>query len=90
MGIASLTLGITGLFTWIFPFLGVPISLAGLILGALAFWRSEKHRKLALTGLITCVVGLVLNVMIVVVGITMLGMLESFYEMFPGYFHAYY
>ena len=89
MAIASLTLGITGLFAWMVPFFGFPVSLVGLVLSALALWRSKEDKRKAVAGLITCIVGLVLNVVVVVVGITMIGMFEIFNEMFPGYFNSY-
>ena len=62
MGIASLTLGIVGLVTWIFPPLGFPISIIGLILGILALWLSKQQRGRAIAGIITCIIGLALNI----------------------------
>ena len=77
MGIVSLTLGITSLIAWIDPVLGFPISGIGLILGAIALWRAKEHRKKALVGLITSVIGLLLNV-IVVVGLLVLEILPQY------------
>ena len=78
MAIASLTLGITGLVAWIFPFLGFPISTAGLVLGGLSLARSKERRGMAIVALVTCVVGLVLNVMSVALGLLIL-------ERFPDF-----
>ena len=87
MGIVAITLGIVGLFAWIFPFLGFPISIVGFILGAIVILRKKPHRKLAVASLILCIVGIALNVIIVAVGIGALGMLQAFCEMFPECFN---
>ncbi len=67
MGIVSMMLGTTGLVAWIFPPLGFPISGVGLILGILALLRTKEYRKKAITGIITGIIGLVINIGVVVV-----------------------
>ncbi len=79
MGIASLTLGITSLATWINPTLGLPISIVGIILGTLALRISQHHKGQAIAGVVTSVIGLLLNVIFVILGLVT-------FEMFPKYF----
>jgi hypothetical protein len=85
MGTAALTLGIVGLFTWIFPPLGFPISGIGLILGILALLVYKQQKRRAITGIVFCFTGLVFNIG-VVVGIVTAGLLfeELFHQNF-GY-----
>ncbi len=71
MGIAAMTLGIVGLFAWIFPVLGFPTSIVGLILGILALVRKQQKNR-AIAGIIMCSIGLLLNIGFVV-GLVMLG-----------------
>ena len=85
MAIASLTLGITGLFTWVFPITGFPISLAGTIVGAMGFWQDKERKKIATAGLITGVIGIVINIAVIVVGVFMFGILEAIGQMLLEY-----
>jgi predicted nucleic acid-binding Zn ribbon protein len=56
---ASLALGLVGMFAWFLLLVGLPITVAGLILGV-----KSKHpsRGIALIGIILCVVGMVVSV----------------------------
>jgi len=81
MGIASLTLGITGLVAWLDPFLGIPICIAGVILGVLALVKSEQYRKQATFGLGFSLTGLVASVIWAVVGVmAFLGLMMEVFE----------
>ena len=62
MGIASLILGIVGLFAWTLPVVGFPISMTGLYLGVMVVSQEKPHRRLAVSGLIMCIVEIVLIV----------------------------
>jgi hypothetical protein len=53
---ASLVLGIIGLLVWIFPFLGFPVSIVGLVLGLRSFELSKKGVSIA--GIVLCVIGI--------------------------------
>ena len=64
MGIVSLTLGITSLYAWLDPIVGVPISGFGMLFGAIALWRAREHRGKALAGLVTSFIGLLMGIII--------------------------
>ncbi len=55
--IASLVLGIIGLFAWFIPLFGFPITLTGLILGI--FGLKSSNRTMAVWGVILSSIGLV-------------------------------
>ena len=59
MGIASILLGILGIFTWPLPYLGFPINVVGLVLGITGYRRSKGG--MAVAGTILCTLGLVLT-----------------------------
>jgi len=69
VGIASLTLGITALFAWIDPFIGIPICIAGVIVGVIALTKSEENKKKATFGLVFSFMGLVAGVIWAFVGV---------------------
>lgn len=83
MGTAALTLGFIGLISWVFPFLGFPVCVIGLILGVLALLLSPQQRGRAIAGIIMCVIGLALNIG-VVVGLVTAGLILE--EILPEYF----
>ena len=84
MGIASLTLGVVALCTWIIPPLGIIIGVIGLILGVLALVAKKQQRR-AIAGLIMCFIGVILSIG-VVVGIVAGGLiLEQFMYEYFGY-----
>ena len=58
--IASLVLGILGLFTWLLPIIGLPMSIVGLVLGATGMKRGS--RGLAIAGLVLSIIALVLTI----------------------------
>ena len=57
--IASLVLGITSLILWLIPLLGFPATITGLVLGILG--RKRGARKMAIAGIILCVITLLLT-----------------------------
>lgn len=59
-GIVSLVLGIIGLVAWFLPILGAPINIIGLVLGIKSL--DSARRRMALVGIVTCTIGLVLTV----------------------------
>jgi len=61
MGITSLTLGIVGLLAWLVPFIGFPVTIIGLIMGAISLFMKRENRGKALAGLLLCLVGLILT-----------------------------
>lgn len=60
MSIASMVLGIIGIFAWIIPIVGFPITIVGLILGILG--RKKGGKVFATTGIILCIITLVLTI----------------------------
>lgn len=60
LAIASLVLGILDLIAWFFPICGLPIGIAGLVLGIMSI-KSES-RRLAIAGLIMSAIGLLLSI----------------------------
>ena len=83
MGIAALTLGITGLFAWLDPFIGIPICIAGISVGIISLLKSDQHRKKAAFGLSFSFVGLIASVIWAFVGVVAL--LEVMNEMYGTY-----
>lgn len=59
-GIASLVLGIIGVFTFWFPFVGLAISIVGLVLATLGMKRIDG-KGLAIAGLVLSIIALVLS-----------------------------
>ena len=57
--IAGLVLGITSLLAWLLPLLGYPVSIVGIIMGALGKKSEKKH--IAIVGLVLAIIGLVLT-----------------------------
>ncbi len=75
MATAALTLGIVGLITWLIPPLGLPISIVGIILATIALITRKPSRNKAIVGLALCVIGLILNIVVTIVGVAALGTL---------------
>jgi hypothetical protein len=59
LAIGSLILGVASLCAWFFPICGFPVSIVGIILGALSLGSSR--RGIAIAGLILAIVGLLLS-----------------------------
>lgn len=62
----SLILGIIGLFAWIIPIIGLPVTITGLVMGIKA-WKSSKY-TMAVAGVVLCIIGLVLSIMNMAIG----------------------
>ena len=69
MAITSLVLGIASLLAWLFPFLGLPVSIVGLILGILGL-RSPRS-GMATGGIVTSGIGLGLSLINAILGAIM-------------------
>lgn len=59
----SFVLGMIGLGTWYFPYLGVPLTVTGLVLGILGIMGNTK-RNTAIAGVILCGIGLLFTIAI--------------------------
>lgn len=70
-GIASLVLGIIGVITFWFPFVGFPVSIVGLILAAIGLKRLDG-KGFAIAGLVLSIIGVVLAGCIAAVSIAAL------------------
>ena len=71
--ISSLILGILSLIGWVIPYINFPISIIGITLGFITFndkryknkkikIRKSRGKKMALIGIITSIIGLVLSI----------------------------
>lgn len=66
MSIASLVLGICGLFAWCLPPIGYPVTIVGIILGVIGMKKGGKG--MAVAGVVCAAIGLVLTVINSVAG----------------------
>ncbi len=89
MATAAITLGIVGLISWVFPPLGVLICLAAVIISIIALVERTEHKKRTITGLITGSIGLILNVIVILIFFTAVGMLGLFGEFFAEFIELY-
>jgi hypothetical protein len=62
----SLVLGIIGLVAWVFPLIGLPVTIAGLVFG-IKGWKSTKH-TLAVAGVVLSIVGLIFTIVNMSIG----------------------
>ena len=85
MGIAALTLGIVSLVSWIIPFIGLPVSAAGLIVGFIALGTSRHQKGRTVTGLVMCFIGLIFSIGVIVGLVTAGFLLEEFLPEYFGY-----
>lgn len=58
--IASLVLGVCGLFAWLFPIVGFPVTIVGGILGIQRL--TSISRRKAIAGVVLCAIGLLLTI----------------------------
>ena len=58
--IASLVLGIVGLFAWLIPLIGFPVTIVGLIMGVLSM--KSENRGMAIAGLVLNIIFLVVTI----------------------------
>lgn len=58
--IASLVLGVCGLVFWLVPLFGFPITIAGLVMGAME--RKKGAKGMATAGFVLSIIGLVLTI----------------------------
>lgn len=66
---SAMVCGIVGLvFAMIFPFVGLPLSIAAIVMGAMGL-KSELRRGMAVAGLVTGIIGFVLNALILAAAI---------------------
>lgn len=59
-GIASMVLGIIGIFAWFIPVAGLPVTITGVILGIKS--REPVNRGMSTAGIVLSIIGLVLTV----------------------------
>ena len=62
-GIAGMVLGIIGVLTFWFPFIGLPVSVIGLVLSAVGMKRFTG-KGFAIAGLVLTIIGLILSLCI--------------------------
>ena len=60
MAIASLVLGVINLCAWFFPICGIPLSIAGLVLGFFGM-KDPSQKTLAIIGMVLCAIGLLIG-----------------------------
>ena len=66
MATTSLVLGIIGLFAWLLPIAGLPITIVGLICGIKG--RSSDSPKMATAGIVMSIIGLVFTIINMSIG----------------------
>jgi len=57
---ASMVLGIIGLFAWLIPIIGAPVTIVGLVLGFKGLNTSKK--TYAIVGITLCILGIILTI----------------------------
>lgn len=57
MAVGSLVLGIINLCAWFLPICGIPMSIAGIVLGYFGM-RDQSQKTLAIIGMVLCGLGL--------------------------------
>ncbi len=67
MGLASLLLGILSIFVWPIVYLGLPVGMAGVVLGILAF--RKKKKAIGIVGIVLSGIGLGLTVVNITFGL---------------------
>ncbi|MCG5547507.1 DUF4190 domain-containing protein, partial [Halorhodospira halochloris] len=67
--IASLVLGIVGLFAWLLPIAGLPVTIVGLVLGIKDI--NSSNRGMAIAGIVLCIIGLVASIINASIGFYM-------------------
>ncbi len=84
VAIAALVLGILGAVSCCFPIISIPVSIAGIVCGALGL-KSDR-RNMAVAALIVCVVFLILAIVALVLGIlgtvAAMSYMDEFWEEF--------
>jgi hypothetical protein len=60
LAIASLVVGVLNLCAWIIPICGCPLSIIGIVLGAVSV--NSSQRTLAIIGIVLCGLGLVATI----------------------------
>ena len=77
LAIASLVIGVLNLCAWIIPLCGCPLSIIGIVLGAVSL--NSSQRTLAIIGLVLCGLGLVatLGNAVLGAGLNLLGQLQT-------------
>ena len=87
LAIAALVLGILSLIsslcTWLFPICGLPIPIAGVILGVLGLKTSKKG--MAIAGLIMAGIALLINLGLLILSAFVIssGFTQDLYQYFP-------
>ena len=76
LAIASLVCGILSLCSWLIPFCGGPIALAGIILGVLGMKSSKK--SMAIAGLVMAAIGIILTIINSIAGAILAPMMGDF------------
>ncbi len=73
--IASLVLGICSFIAWLIPLFGYPVSIVGIVMGAMAMKKGGK--KMAIAGIICSSIGLLITLINSIAGvIMMMGMMN--------------
>jgi hypothetical protein len=81
MAISVLTLGFVGLYVWIFPPFGFPLTTTGIVLAIVVFLKKKANRMKALIGLMLCLFGLTLNIILSIEMAERTGMLLNITDM---------
>lgn len=77
MAIGSLVLGVINLCAWFLPICGIPMSIAGIVLGYLGM-KDVSSKNLAIAGMVLCVLGLLAGCINAAVGAYMAASGQTF------------
>jgi len=58
--ITSLILGLVSLGAWLLPFIGLPVSITGIVMGIQSM--KSEHKNVAIAGLVLSIIGLLVTI----------------------------
>lgn len=67
--VASMIIGILGLFAWLLPICGFPSSIVGLVFGLMSI--NSTKRNMAIAGIVMCAIGLIASIVNAIIGMYM-------------------
>ncbi len=77
MSIASMVLGFCSFIAWLIPLFGYPVTIVGIIMGAVGMKKGGKG--MAITGIICCSIGLLLSLLNSIAGVALMMNAANYY-----------
>ena len=75
--IASMVLGFCSFIAWLIPLFGYPVTIVGIIMGAVGMKKGGKG--MAITGIICCSIGLLLSLLNSIAGVALMMNAANYY-----------